>query len=353
MTVKLTIQNRQAAVSVVPTASSLIIRALKEPPRDRKKEKNIKHNKSVSLDEIIDIARTMRFKSFSKSLQGVVLEILGTAFSVGCQVDGKSPKAVQEAIHAGEIDSTFKSRIEAPVPCLWRLARCWAGTGTEMPMMLTRRYSSGRVKRQPPEGLVWGIWHVVRSSGLALTMLARLRQINSMKRSWPRLCLMACCWRFVDLPRNPPQMRLKSPSPSPMLHLAFTRTRPISPWSCSVHFTLPRKIKSSSNYSPRLPLASAVEVEVHILGRHLFLHKLDCLLQQSHLGQTRRPDLTPCTMLVTVARIRNDVGDVWLGRDTARGSDSATSPWSQAGLAGTRKAAFVAQRLERVYKHLS
>jgi hypothetical protein len=105
VTVKLTIQNRQAAVSVVPTASALIIRALKEPPRDRKKEKNIKHNKSVSLDEIIEIARTMRFKSFAKSLEGSVLEILGTAFSVGCQVDGKSPKAVQEAIHAGEIDS--------------------------------------------------------------------------------------------------------------------------------------------------------------------------------------------------------------------------------------------------------
>jgi hypothetical protein len=107
VTVKLTIQNRQAAVSVVPSASSLIIRALKEPPRDRKKEKNIKHNKSVSLDEIIEIARTMRFKSFSKDLKGGVKEILGTAFSVGCQVDGKSPKAVSDAIEAGEIDSMF------------------------------------------------------------------------------------------------------------------------------------------------------------------------------------------------------------------------------------------------------
>ncbi|KAK1594070.1 ribosomal protein L12 variant 1 [Colletotrichum navitas] len=104
VTVKLTIQNRQAAVSVVPTASSLIIRALKEPPRDRKKEKNIKHNKSVPLDEIIEIARTMRHKSFSKSLEGTVKEILGTAYSVGCQVDGKTPKAITEAIEAGEID---------------------------------------------------------------------------------------------------------------------------------------------------------------------------------------------------------------------------------------------------------
>ncbi|KAI1654899.1 hypothetical protein F4813DRAFT_191618 [Daldinia decipiens] len=104
VTVKLTIQNRQAAVSVVPTASSLIIKALKEPPRDRKKEKNIKHSKSVPLEDIIEIARTMRFKSFSKDLKGSVKEILGTAFSVGCQVDGRSPKDISDDIESGEID---------------------------------------------------------------------------------------------------------------------------------------------------------------------------------------------------------------------------------------------------------
>lgn len=37
VTVKLIIQNRQARVEVIPSASSLVIRALKEPPRDRKK----------------------------------------------------------------------------------------------------------------------------------------------------------------------------------------------------------------------------------------------------------------------------------------------------------------------------
>jgi ribosomal protein L11 len=105
--VRLTIQNRQAAVSVVPSASSLVIKALKEPPRDRKKEKNIKHTKSIPLDEIIDIARIMRTRSLAKELRGTVLEILGTAFSVGCQVDGRSPKDVSDDVKAGEIDSAF------------------------------------------------------------------------------------------------------------------------------------------------------------------------------------------------------------------------------------------------------
>lgn len=107
VTVRLTIQNRQAAVSVVPSASSLVIKALKEPPRDRKKEKNIKHSKSIPLDEIIEIARTMRFKSMAKELKGTVKEILGTAFSVGCQVDGRSPKDIQEDIDSGEIESEY------------------------------------------------------------------------------------------------------------------------------------------------------------------------------------------------------------------------------------------------------
>ena len=57
------------------------------------------------MDEIIEIARTMRFKSLAKELKGTVLEILGTAFSVGCQVDGRSPKDVSDDIKAGEIDS--------------------------------------------------------------------------------------------------------------------------------------------------------------------------------------------------------------------------------------------------------
>ena len=37
MTVKLTVQNRVAKVSVIPSAGALVIKALKEPIRDRKK----------------------------------------------------------------------------------------------------------------------------------------------------------------------------------------------------------------------------------------------------------------------------------------------------------------------------
>jgi large subunit ribosomal protein L12e len=100
----LTVQNRQAAISVLPSASSLVIGALKEPPRDRKKEKNIKHSGNLSMDAIIDVARQMRHKSMARTLTGTVKEMLGTAFSVGCTVEGQSPKDIQEQIDNGDIE---------------------------------------------------------------------------------------------------------------------------------------------------------------------------------------------------------------------------------------------------------
>jgi large subunit ribosomal protein L12e len=108
VTVQLTIQNRQAKVSVVPTASAMVIKALKEPLRDRKKQKNIKHSGSLELDEIIEIARKMREKSMARELKGTVKEILGTAFSVGCQVDGRSPRDVSDDIASGAIEIPAK-----------------------------------------------------------------------------------------------------------------------------------------------------------------------------------------------------------------------------------------------------
>jgi large subunit ribosomal protein L12e len=103
VTVKLTVQNRQAKIELMPSAASLIIRALKEPERDRKKEKNILHNGDVSFDTIVSIAKELRGRSMARELKGSVLEILGTANSVGCTVDGKSPRDIQKAVKSGDL----------------------------------------------------------------------------------------------------------------------------------------------------------------------------------------------------------------------------------------------------------
>ncbi|CAA2953279.1 60S ribosomal L12 [Olea europaea subsp. europaea] len=69
VTVKLTVQNRQAKVTVVPSAVALVIKSL----------------------------------SMAKDFSGTVKEILGTCVSVGCTIDGKDPKDLQQEITDGDV----------------------------------------------------------------------------------------------------------------------------------------------------------------------------------------------------------------------------------------------------------
>ena len=102
VTVRLTIQNRAAKVDVEPNATSLIIKALKEPLRDRKKTKNIRHSGNLKKETILDIAKQMRYKSRARELAGTVKEVLGSCNAVGCTVDSMKPTDVQEMIDSGE-----------------------------------------------------------------------------------------------------------------------------------------------------------------------------------------------------------------------------------------------------------
>lgn len=102
--VEIKVQNKQCEVRVMDTAGPLILKALKEPARDRKKTKNVLHNGKINMDQVIEIAKKMRPKSYSAEFSGTVKEVLGTAVSIGCTIEGKSPKEMQKLIDAGEID---------------------------------------------------------------------------------------------------------------------------------------------------------------------------------------------------------------------------------------------------------
>merc|ERR1712083_418910 len=102
ITVRLTIQNRAAKVDVEPNATSLIIKELKEPIRDRKKTKNIQHSGNLPKETIFNVARQMRSKSMAKEFKGTVKEVLGTCNAVGRSVDGMKPSDIQVAIDNDE-----------------------------------------------------------------------------------------------------------------------------------------------------------------------------------------------------------------------------------------------------------
>mmetsp|Transcript_6667 Transcript_6667/g.13171 ORF Transcript_6667/g.13171 Transcript_6667/m.13171 type:complete len:171 (+) Transcript_6667:113-625(+) len=109
VTVQLIIQNRQATVELVPSASSLIMRELKEPVRDRKKgPKNVVHDGNLTLDQVIEVAKIMRERSHARFFSGTVKEILGTCHSIGCTVNDVHPMDVMAEIDEGELADKFE-----------------------------------------------------------------------------------------------------------------------------------------------------------------------------------------------------------------------------------------------------
>lgn len=63
----------------------------------------VKHHGNITFNDILNIARTMRERSMAKKFEGTVKEILGTAQSVGCTIDGKAPHDLIDEINAGAL----------------------------------------------------------------------------------------------------------------------------------------------------------------------------------------------------------------------------------------------------------
>lgn len=64
----------------------------------------VKHSGNITFDDILAVARTMRPRSMARELQGTVKEILGTAHSVGCTIDGRPPHDLIDDINSGALE---------------------------------------------------------------------------------------------------------------------------------------------------------------------------------------------------------------------------------------------------------
>lgn len=108
VTIKLHSKNRQPTISIVPSASTLVLKALNEGPRTAPKGTAITHSGSLSYEQVVSIAKEMRGRSYAVDFAGTVREILGTAHSIGCNVvyEGTSyrPHDLIEKIKQGEIE---------------------------------------------------------------------------------------------------------------------------------------------------------------------------------------------------------------------------------------------------------
>ena len=56
------------------------------------------------MDQVKKVAESKKSALLSYNMKGAVLEVLGTALSLGITVDGKNAAEVQQKIKAGEIE---------------------------------------------------------------------------------------------------------------------------------------------------------------------------------------------------------------------------------------------------------
>lgn len=65
---------------------------------------SVKHSGNITFDDVVSTARVMRPRSMARELSGTIKEVLGTAQSVGCTVDGRAPHDIIEDINSGAVE---------------------------------------------------------------------------------------------------------------------------------------------------------------------------------------------------------------------------------------------------------
>ena len=108
VSIKLHVKQRQPTVFVLPSSSTLIIKALNEGPRTEPKGTAHTHTGTLSFEAVVDIAKQLRYKSYASTFTGSVREILGTCQSIGCKVNYQgqayNPHELSEKVAEGEIE---------------------------------------------------------------------------------------------------------------------------------------------------------------------------------------------------------------------------------------------------------
>lgn len=84
-----------------PPTSALILKelGLEKGPGDRSQMKQL----SLTLDQVKRIAEIKMKNMLSEDLKSAMLEVIGTALSMGVSVEGKDPREIQKLIKEGKL----------------------------------------------------------------------------------------------------------------------------------------------------------------------------------------------------------------------------------------------------------
>lgn len=104
--VELAVKNRQVELRLAPSTAQILIRELKEIRQVKKKgaEKvDQPHNGTISFGTVLKIVDEIHDdRSRSNNKKGTLNQVLGTALSIGCNIEGHNPKEVTKALKNGK-----------------------------------------------------------------------------------------------------------------------------------------------------------------------------------------------------------------------------------------------------------
>ncbi len=83
------------------------------------------------MKDIIEAAKVMRPRSMARTMAGTVKEILGSAQSVGCTIDGQHPHDLIDKINSGDLPVAV--RFVSPWCCACWLPSSWLLTSSLAP----------------------------------------------------------------------------------------------------------------------------------------------------------------------------------------------------------------------------
>ncbi|MFX0071226.1 MAG: 50S ribosomal protein L11, partial [Candidatus Hermodarchaeota archaeon] len=89
-----------------PATASLLLKELGvEKGSDNTGEKKIGN---LTLEQVIEVAKSKREIFLDKTLKAAVKTVLGTSLSIGATVEGEDPRVIQKRIDNGEHDDKLK-----------------------------------------------------------------------------------------------------------------------------------------------------------------------------------------------------------------------------------------------------
>merc|ERR1711998_375561 len=98
VSVVLMVIKRKVLIKLHPSTSCFILKEISYNINKVFDDLHKEFSKNLSLNQVLNISKLIKNRSYSKTINGTILEVLGTCNSIGCTIDFIKPKVIQKKL---------------------------------------------------------------------------------------------------------------------------------------------------------------------------------------------------------------------------------------------------------------